>query len=61
MTVEKAIHLCASIWEKKQEQLDEKQKHIEGLTARVARLRQERGKGVPPRLRQKLQKQMSGR
>jgi len=60
MTVEKAIRLCATIWERKQEQLDEKQKHIDALTDRVVRLRQERGKGVSPRLRQKQQKQMSG-
>jgi hypothetical protein len=59
MTVEKAIRLCAAIWEQKQKQLEEKQQHISALTARVARLRQEQGKGVPPRLRRKQQKQMS--
>lgn len=44
MSLEKAIEISAALWEQKQAQFEQKIKHIEGLTARVARLRQELGK-----------------
>jgi hypothetical protein len=48
MTLETAIRFFAAIWEQKQTQIETKQKHIETLMARVARLRGERPRGGKP-------------